>query len=199
MQTGDPAEGLAPEIGRNLCRIPSRPEAKPGPVHCGLSDVEPMLDERILKEMLSGRVVIACVGNELRADDGVGPFVAGLIRETPELRVVNCGETPENYLSVIIRENPERVVVIDAVFLGGEPGDVRAIRKEDLDEGGYSTHMPTLSLFTDFVESQISTQTYFIGIQPGTVAFGESMSPEVEKTGRDLAEMINAVSAGRSA
>jgi hydrogenase 3 maturation protease len=152
-----------------------------------------MLDECLLKEMMTGKVVIACVGNRLRADDGVGPLIAGLIKETPDLKVVDCGETPENYLGVIIREEPDRVVVIDAVFLGGEVGEVRAIRKEELAEGGYSTHMPTLSLFTDFVESQIDTRTYFIGIQPGTIVFGEKMAPEVEKAARDLAGAINSL------
>jgi hydrogenase 3 maturation protease len=148
--------------------------------------------------MLSGKVVIACVGNELRADDGVGPLIAGLVEETPNLKVVDCGETPENYLGVIIREKPDKVIVIDAVFLGGEVGEVRAVRKEELAEGGYSTHMPTLSLFTDFVESQIDITTYFVGIQPKSLAFGGKMSPEVEKTGRDLARRINTISAGRT-
>jgi len=143
--------------------------------------------------MLAGRVVIACVGNELRADDGVGPLVAGLIAETPCLKVVNCGETPENYLGVIIRERPEKVVVIDAVYMGAEAGEVRAIRKEDLAEGGYSTHMPTLSLFTDFVESQADTMVYFIGIQPETIAFGGKMTPAVRKAAGDLAGRINAL------
>jgi len=152
-----------------------------------------MLDECLLKEMLAGKAVIACVGNKLRADDGVGPLIAGLLEETPDLKVVDCGETPENYLGVIIREKPEKVVVIDAVFMGAEVGEVRAIRKEELAEGGYSTHMPTLSLFTDFVESQIDTRTYFIGIQPGTIKFGEKMAPEVEKAARQLAGAINSL------
>lgn len=155
-----------------------------------------MLDECLLTEMLAGKVVIACVGNELRADDGVGPLMAGLITETPGLKVVNCGETPENFLGVIIRESPDKVVVIDAVHMGAEPGETRAIRKEELAEGGYSTHMPTLSLFTDFVESQVDTRTYFIGIQPETIAFGEKMTPGVEKAARDLAGRINAIAAG---
>jgi hydrogenase 3 maturation protease len=143
--------------------------------------------------MLTGKVVIACVGNKLRADDGVGPLIAQLVTETPDLKVVDCGETPENYLGVIIREKPEKVVVIDAVFLGGDVGEVRAIRKEELAEGGYSTHMPTLSLFTDFIESQVDTRTYFIGIQPRTIKFGEKMAPEVEKAARDLAGAINSL------
>jgi hydrogenase 3 maturation protease len=156
-----------------------------------------MLDERLLTEMLAGKVVVACVGNELRADDGAGPLIAGLIGETATLKVINCGETPENYLGVIIREKPGKVVVIDAVYMGAEPGEVRAICKEELSEGGYSTHMPTLSLFTDFVESQVETKTYFIGIQPETIAFGEKMTPAVEKAVRDLAGRINAI-AGRA-
>jgi hydrogenase 3 maturation protease len=155
-----------------------------------------MLDESLLTEMLTGKVVIACVGNELRADDGAGPLIAGLITETESLKVVNCGETPENYLGVIIREKPEKVVVIDAVYMGGEPGEVKAIRKEELAEGGYSTHMPTLSMFTDFVESQISTVTYFIGIQPETIAFGADMTPAVDRASRELATRINAIAGG---
>ncbi len=147
--------------------------------------------------MLAGKAVIACVGNDVRADDGVGPLVAGLIKETPSLKVINCGDTPENYLGVIIGEKPDKVVVVDAVFHGGEVGEVKAIRKEDLKEGGLSTHAPTLSLFTDFVESQIQTVTYFIGIQPGTVAFGRKMSPEVERAARELAKQINAAAAAR--
>ena len=153
----------------------------------------PMLDKCILEEMFSGRVVVACVGNRLRGDDGVGPLVADLIKEAPDLRVVDCGETPENYMGVIIREEPEKVVVIDAVFLGGEVGEVRAIRREEFADGGYSTHMPTLSLFTDFVETQTPAKTYFIGIQPGTTKFGEKMAPEVEKAARDLAGAINSL------
>jgi hydrogenase 3 maturation protease len=154
-----------------------------------------MVDERILREMLAGNSVIACVGNEMRADDGVGPLVAGLLSDTPGLKVVNCGETPENYLGVIIREDPDVVVVIDAVFLGGEVGEVRVIRREDLAAGGLSTHAPTLSIFTDFVESQTHARTYFIGIQPKTVLFGAPMSPEVERSGRDLARRIMATAA----
>jgi hydrogenase 3 maturation protease len=161
-----------------------------------LSRFKHMLDDSLLSEMLKGRVVIACVGNELRADDGAGPLVAGMIRETPDLKVVNCGETPENYLGVIIREKPDKIVVIDAVYMGAEAGEVRAIRKEDLAEGGYSTHMPTLSLFTDFVESQTDASTYFIGIEPATIAFGGKMTPKVEKASRELAGRINAL-AGR--
>jgi len=158
--------------------------------------VELMLDESLVREMLTGKVVIACVGNEMRADDGVGPLIAGLIVESANLKVINCGETPENYLGSIVRENPEKVVVIDAVFLGADAGEVRAIRKEELAGGGLSTHAPTLSLFTDFIESQVQTRTYFIGIQPRSTVFGEKMSPEVESAARELAKRINAVAGG---
>ncbi len=148
--------------------------------------------------MLTGKVVIACVGNELRADDGVGPFIAGLIEETARLRVVNCGETPENYLGVIVREKPDKVIVIDAVCMGGRPGEVRAVRKDELAAGGCSTHMPTLSLFTDFIESQAASATYFIGIEPRSVTFGGKMTAEVETAAQALARRINAMATGSS-
>ena len=57
------------------------------------------MDKSLLAKMLSGRVVIACIGNEMRGDDGVGPFIAGLLTPSERVKVVDCGETPENQYS----------------------------------------------------------------------------------------------------
>jgi hydrogenase 3 maturation protease len=152
-----------------------------------------MLDRNLLRRMLSGRVVVACVGNEWRGDDGVGPFVGRLIRPCSRLTVLDCGETPENYLGVIVRLKPERVVVIDAADFGGAPGEIRAIARDEIGGGGVSTHAARLVLLTDYVEAGIDAETFFVAIQPGSLAFGSPMGPAVEAAARRLAEVINGV------
>lgn len=141
--------------------------------------------------MLSGTVVIACVGNELRGDDGVGPFVSRLIEERESLHVVDCGETPENYLGVIAAFKPDRILIIDAAEFGGSPGEVRVVKKSEITGAGLSTHDAILTLFTDYIEKQTGGETFFIAIQPETSGFGEPLSTSVEQAGRRLANAIN--------
>ena len=143
--------------------------------------------------MLSGRVVIACVGNQWRGDDGLGPFVASLIRPSERVRVVDCGETPENYLGVIAKMRPEKVVVIDAAGFGGKPGETRTVARHEIADGRPSTHTPRLTLFTDFIEAQTGARTFFVAVQPESLEFGEPLKPAVEAAGRALADMINGV------
>jgi hydrogenase 3 maturation protease len=155
-----------------------------------------IMDKTILHEMLTGRVVIACIGNELRGDDGVGPFMAGLIRPTSRVRVINCGETPENFLGVIASYEPERVVIIDAAEFGGDPGEIRVVRKDEIAGGGLSTHDAILTLFADFIEEQTGARTFFLAVQPVRSDVGDTLSPAVEQAGREVAASINDVISG---
>jgi hydrogenase 3 maturation protease len=152
------------------------------------------MDDSTLALMLQGRCVVACIGNDLRGDDGVGPFVAALLKPTADLTVVDCGETPENYLGVIAGCNPEKVVIIDAAYFGGEPGEVRTVRKSEIGGGGASTHDAILTLFADYIEARTGAEAFFIAIQPKNSEVGSGLSPEVERTARELAAAINRIS-----
>jgi len=152
-----------------------------------------MLDRDLLAHMLSGRVVVACVGNEWRGDDGVGPLVATLLEQSDRVRVVNCGDTPENYLGVIARVKPKKVLVVDAADFRGRVGEIRIVARQDIGGGGISTHAARLTLFTDFVEAQTGAQTYFLAIQPASLEFGKPVGAAVERAGRELADFINDV------
>jgi hydrogenase 3 maturation protease len=149
------------------------------------------MDESALIRMLDGRVVIACIGNELRGDDGVGPFIAGILKPTDRVAVVNCGETPENYLGVIAGYRPEHVVIIDAAYFGGEPGEVRVVKKSEIAGGGASTHDAILTLFAEYIEAQTGAEAFFVAIQPQTSQVGNVLSPPVEAAARELASAIN--------
>jgi hydrogenase 3 maturation protease len=149
------------------------------------------MDRNLLQQLLSGRVVIACVGNELRGDDGVGPFISTLLKESESVHVVNCGETPENYLGVIVRHKPERVLIVDAATFGGRPAEVRVVKKSDITGGGLSTHDAILTLFAQYIENQTDAETVFLAIQPEKCEVGRGLSPGVEAAARRLASAIN--------
>jgi len=149
------------------------------------------MDKSFLTEMLSGQVVIACIGNEMRGDDGVGPFIAGLITSSERVKVVNCGETPENFLGVIVGYSPEKVVIVDSAQFRGEPGEIRMIDKDSIEGGGFSSHDAILTLFANYIEQQTGAKTYFLAIQPKRSEVGEGLCPEIEKAARDIADTIN--------
>jgi hydrogenase 3 maturation protease len=151
------------------------------------------MDKTLLTDMLSGRVVIACIGNEIRGDDGIGPFIAGLLTSSERVRVVNCGETPENFLGVIAASSPEKVVIVDAAHFRGEPGEIRIVDKDSIEGGGFSTHDAILTLFADYIEQQTGAKTYFLAIQPKRSEVGEGLSPEIEKVAREIADAINSL------
>jgi hydrogenase 3 maturation protease len=154
------------------------------------------MDRSALARMLGGRVVIACIGNQLRRDDGVGPFIATLIKPTRLVHVVDCGETPENFLGVIAHQDPEKVVIIDAAYFGGDPGEIKVVKKSEIGGGGASTHDAILTLFADYIEQQTGAETFFIAIQPENSEVGVGLSPVVEAAARKLASEINRLAAG---
>jgi hydrogenase 3 maturation protease len=156
------------------------------------------MDKSDLTRMLRGRVVIACIGNELRADDGVGPLIARLLRPSGSVTVVDCGETPENYLGVIVGHEPEKVLIIDAAYFGGRPGEVRIVRKSEIGGGGASTHDAILTLFANYIEARTGAEAFFIAIQPKSSEVGGRLSPEVEAAAKRLASEINGLMAKKT-
>jgi hypothetical protein len=67
------------------------------------------------------------VGNPLRRDDGVGPWIVGAVREAASranLPVVDAQDVPENFVHSIARADCRNVVFIDAVAAEGAPGTV---------------------------------------------------------------------------
>jgi hydrogenase 3 maturation protease len=150
-----------------------------------------MLDQDLLKRMLSGRVVIACVGNDWRGDEGVGRLVAGLITPSDRASVVDCGETPENYLGVIADLKPERLIVLGAVDFGGAPGGIRVLARREIGGFALSTLAPRLTILTDYVETHTGAETFFIAIQPETLEFGAPLGATAAEVGRALAQALN--------
>ena len=104
-----------------------------------------------------------CIGNKEGGDDSVGPYIADKIKDS--LHVIDCGTTPENFTSIVKKQNPETLIIIDAAEMGLEPGEVRIIPKEKIGVMHISTHGIPVSVLIGYLEQYVKN-IVFIGIQP---------------------------------
>lgn len=148
---------------------------------------------------LRGGVVVG-IGNDLRGDDGAGLLAAREIADRTGQPLVLAGEVPENYLGTIRGHSPSWVLLCDAVSFGGRPGEAVLIRVGGdgvgfSDPSNASTHRPTLSLLARYIETEIGSEVWLLGIQPESIACGSSLSESV-RTGIDEAARAGAAWVG---
>ncbi len=160
---------------------------------------KPTIDEYLKVRLAkANRIVICCIGNEMRGDDGVGPYIAKQIMKgiTPEAKtkitILNCGEVPESFTSKIIERKPTHIILIDAATIGESPGTVGIVEPEDLTGLAISTHGLPLNVFTEYLREQLEGKVdiFGIGIQPKKVDFDDKLSPEVKRAADRLAQIL---------
>jgi hydrogenase 3 maturation protease len=138
--------------------------------------------------------ILMGVGNELLGDDGVGIYIAD--RFVAEgWHTIRCGTAPENFTSVIRREQPELVVIVDAAGMGLTPGAFRVIREADIGDVSIGTHQLPLSHLITYLRNS-ATEIIFIGIQPRTVEMGAELSADVKE---GAAVLMRVLESGRFA
>ena len=149
----------------------------------GRSDMPDTVEQlaELLARHVSRKTAIVCVGNELRADDGAGPAVARLLAGAVPWDVYDTGTAPENFLTKIVKGEPDSVVVVDALHLGAEPGTIRALDPDDLTGQGPSTHGPAPLAFLRLLQAMRPCRCTVLGIQPAGTDFGAPMSPPVRR------------------
>jgi len=140
------------------------------------------------------------IGHPLRRDDGVGPWIAGAVRDAlagSHLGVVDAQDVPENFVPGIARGGWRNVVFIDAVAIEGEAGTaVFGPLAEFAEAEGFSTHKLALALSRKFLEAAGKT-VYLLGIVPADLEFGEGLTAEIERTARRLCDVIVRAARGR--
>ncbi|MBU3912444.1 MAG: hydrogenase 3 maturation endopeptidase HyCI [Candidatus Omnitrophica bacterium] len=134
-----------------------------------------------LKAILKGKVVILCLGNPGRGDDGAGSAIASAIKGKTDCEVIDAGVTPENYTGVIIKLKPDTILIIDTVLFEGRPGEVRLFSGEDLRSGKISTHDVSPKLLIEYLRSSTNAKIYILGIRPKSNKLGETLSDEVKE------------------
>jgi hydrogenase 3 maturation protease len=153
-----------------------------------------------LSALLREPTCLVGVGNPLRGDDGVGPWIAGAVRAAvsgTNLRVVDAQDVPENFVPGIARGDCRNVVFIDAVAADGPPGTVVFGPLADFPEAeSFSTHKLALSLSRKFLEAA-GKKVFLLGIVPAALDFGEGLTAEIERTAGALRDAIIRAAAHR--
>ena len=155
------------------------------------------LKENLLN-ILKGKTVVFGVGNVLKGDDGAGPVLTEKIRRLPNFLCINGEEIPENYTGDIILEKPDTLLIIDAINIGSEPGDVFILRPEQLKDDCSDAHHIPLKVLILYLQNYIESDIYILGIQPKPLSYSEQLSEEVsesisalEKIFKDISELKN--------
>jgi len=142
-----------------------------------------------------GTTLLITVGNPLRADDGLGPFVGERVTfRSPECRVINAYTTPENIAQSVIDLKPDKIILLDAARFGGRPGELKVIALDLIDRHTtLSTHSFPLGVTFSVVREDTGAELVVLGVEPGSVEFAEGLTPEVKKSALSLIGYFNTI------
>ncbi len=156
--------------------------------------------ESQLSSFLEGfeKLIILGVGNELKCDDGVGPYIIKKLKDediedNERLLFIDAQTVPENFTGKIRKENPSHVIIVDACLMDGKPGDIKIVDKEDFVNIGISTHSMSLSFFVRYLEQGTDFKIIFVGIEPESMDYDDKPTVNVENAANDFIKIVKGI------
>lgn len=143
-----------------------------------------------LAAILKGRVLIVGVGNPLRGDDGLGPWLVGRLAKRCRQPCIDAGDALERHLGAIVRENPDTVLLVDAAHLGSTPGEHALLSPGELEGVGLSTHRLPLKMQLEELARSLGSRIYLLAVQPRSLELGKKVCGEVRRCLRRLEKRI---------
>jgi hydrogenase maturation protease len=131
-------------------------------------------------------ILVMGVGNLLLSDEGIGVHVAQRMMEMnlpPDVHVVEGGTDGFGLINLITEA--DRLILVDAVRGGGEPGSVYRFDIEDCAANAdiFKTSAHQISILEVIHLSGLigsTPKTTIIGVEPKSLEMGMELSPEVE-------------------
>ena len=149
------------------------------------------------------------IGNELKYDDGVGPYIINKLSKlnlNENILLINAQTVPENFTGKIRKENPSHIILIDACLMGLNQGDYKIVDKDDFADIGISTHSMSLSYFVKFLNNDT---ILFIGIEPKSLElidqdslgvlgadlmdFNGELTDNIQKSANEIIELLGEI------
>lgn len=125
------------------------------------------------------------IGNELNGDDAAGVAAVRLLRplfsDVERVTVLEGGPVVENVTGSLRRFQPDWVILLDAAWFGGQPGEIRGLDWREAEGFSASTHTLPLSIIAGYLESELNCQVLLVGVQVESVVFGDTMSKPVRR------------------
>lgn len=135
---------------------------------------------------MSGSAVIG-LGNPLMGDDGFGLVALARLRNEWTLEGVELADGGTWGMSLLpLIEDSDRVVLLDAIAAGANPGDIVVLERDRLPiylKRKLSPHQVDLSDVLAAAEwrGKLPVETVAIGVEPQSVEMGLELSPEVDR------------------
>lgn len=143
------------------------------------------------------KLIVLGVGNELKSDDGVGPFIINKLKaeniENKNLLFIDAQTVPENFTGKIRKEKPTHLIIVDACLMDSDPGDMQIVNKYEFADIGISTHSMSLSFFVRYLEKDTDFRIIFVGIEPKTMDFGNALTPKVQEAADKFIETLKGI------
>lgn len=140
------------------------------------------------------KVVILCVGNELRCDDAAGLIVGRELQKriTANTEIFISHTVPENFTGLLKRSKPTHIMLVDTVYIPDkQPGSVLLLKKNDISKDLIHTHSIPLTYLMGYIEDRCDAHCILIGIVPKNLKFGLELSIEIKKA---IAKVVRTVS-----
>jgi hydrogenase 3 maturation protease len=134
------------------------------------------------------KYILMGIGNTLRGDDGIGSIIAQSFKDRDWLSM-DCGVVPENFTSIIKKNGPDLVVLVDAVEMDLKSGEFRLISPYRISALHLTTHSIPLSFLISYLK-EYTQELVFIGIQPKIIDYSNSVSPEVLKSSEEIIRIL---------
>ncbi len=134
--------------------------------------------------MIKMKILLCGMGNRLRGDDGFGPYIVENIQETNNIKKIDCGIYPENYLNKIIVFNSDLIIFFDTIK--NEGIERILLKNEEIIENtpiSVSTHNLPFSSIYDYIKDNSKAHLWFVGVKPHSY---ERMSDETKALANDI-------------
>lgn len=148
-----------------------------------------------MREKLAGllehtkELLFVGIGNVLKHDDGVGVYICDHIIERPGIHTFSVEQSIENYIGKINKSDADRLVLVDSVLFGRDPGFADLIPVKELIDRTTHTHNISLNKIGELFRIPADV----LGIEPVDISFGEGLSTEVKIVADEILEMVNGI------
>ncbi len=144
---------------------------------------------------MPGKTLVVGMGNLIYRDEGVGVHVIEEMKKMelpPHIELLDIGTSTMDLIAYL--DGVKKLIVIDALKAGGDPGDIYRCRSEDLlpkEEGPISLHdIGLLETLTMARKKGLEIDTVVIGVEPMVFDWGMELSEEVKNRIPDIIEAV---------
>jgi hydrogenase maturation protease len=131
------------------------------------------------------------LGEEAKADDGVGKYVIDGLKKRKSRHLLLYSEVPENAFSKLRNKDIGELTIVDAADFSGKPGEIR-VMSEFKEAVRLSTHSTSASNLVRYIKKSIGIKhVTLVLVQAKRLEFGKKMSPEVRQAGDMVVDLLS--------